>query len=391
VLIQTSGGSITFSWIIVAAYLAAERLNEQSISSAILAQPRWELRQNYFKYLASQVDLTPLLTPEVAKLDEPLLNRLIALGEWSLQAPADYAWTTQVLRTLTAEVGNIQRPFGLRLRLAALLAGAENKSIDILFRKMMQEGESQVRFTACLGAGLLKDPKALGDLKTLVQDIDPGVRKSAVLALGAIGGKQAMESVAYALLQNDEGLQKCAAEVLASDENEGYETLREGSTFDDLLVRRAVISGLRKIDADWSSEILEKIRLEDSQWVVRNAAERALNQLNNLYPTVPRPFTKLQDTPWLVKYASTQGRGISSSIAAEEVLLNAAQNGNYEEKKLAFYRLVFLPNITEGVPATLYRSVYGEKGEIQEEALQSLWLINGRAFELPEPMQFGYA
>lgn len=388
---QTSSGSISFTWIKTAAYLAAEAINDPSRSAAILEQPRWELRQCFYKYLASQIDISPQFLPILENLDEPLLNHLIELGSWSHQAPDRFTWTKQVLRTLTSEVSNVQRPFGLRLRLAALLAGTGSKSTDVLFRRMVQQSEPQARFAGCLGTGLMKDVKALADLKAAIQDPDPGVRKSAVLALGAIGGKQAMEYIAFALLQNDESLQKCAAEVLASDEHEGYETLREGSEFDDLLVRRAVVSGLKKIDTEWSTELLEKIRMEESQWVVRNAAERAINQLNRLHPMVPKPFPKLQDTPWLVKYASSQGRGISSAAAAEEVLLSAAQNGNYEEKKLAFYRIVYLPKITEGVSATLYRSLYSEKGELQQEAMQSLWLISGRSINLPEPMQFGYA
>ena len=96
-----------------------------------------------------------------------------------------------------------------------------------------------------LGCGYLQDAKAVPELALLMADPTPMLRQAVSLALVAIGSQAALEHVADALLHSDENLRRWSAEALASHVEEGHPTLQEGSTLDDILVRRAVILACR--------------------------------------------------------------------------------------------------------------------------------------------------
>ncbi len=65
------------------------------------------------------------------------------------------------------------------------------------------------------------------------------------------------------------------ADVLASDVR-GGEALQRAAHHPDLMVRRAATFGLGKVDEDWALELLLELAREDTEWVVRSAAELAL-------------------------------------------------------------------------------------------------------------------
>ena len=86
-----------------------------------------------------------------------------------------------------------------------------------------------------------------------------------------------METVARALLHGEEDLRRAAAEALANDPNEGHAMLKEGITLADILLRRAVVYGLARVDDEWAIESLQHIQVEDDQWVVRNSATEVID------------------------------------------------------------------------------------------------------------------
>jgi len=79
-----------------------------------------------------------------------------------------------------------------------------------------------------------------------------------------------------------------AAEALANDPNEGHAMLKDGATLKDILVRRAVVYGLARVDEPWALELLQTLQVEDDQWIVRTAATEVLDSMNPpIDPRVP--------------------------------------------------------------------------------------------------------
>ena len=165
--------------------------------------------------------------------------------------------------------------------------------------------------------------------------------------------------------------------------------LKEGITLADILLRRAVIYGLARVEDDWAIEALQTIQVEDDQWVVRNSASEVLESKDAIDPRIPRPLTAPSETPWLIEFAGKQGVGISPGSPATEVLLTALKNGSEEERLAALPYLKRMP--TEGVITNLYHAMYQDDPELREAVFLVLCELAASGIKLPDPQQFGLA
>jgi HEAT repeat protein len=174
---------------------------------------------------------------------------------------------------------------------------------------------------------------------------------------------------------------------LAENPEEGYPTLQEGANVDDLLVRHAIVFGLAKVNEPWAVELLEKLAIEDGQWVVRNAAAQALEDTKRLNPHIPVALPPLHEIPWLIKYAAKSGSGVSPGKQAVEVLTKALKDGDEYERMAAldYVRL----NGNEDHIVQIYHILYGSQGELRETAFNTLWHLAATGITLPSPTQFG--
>ena len=208
-------------------------------------------------------------------------------------------------------------------------------------------------------------------LIVLLANPDQMVRKAACLALVAIGSQPALEAVTKVLINADENSRRAAAEALANDRQEGYEILKDGSDSEDILIRRAVVFGLSRIREPWASEILEKMRIEDGQWIIRNAAAQAIEAFQGQDPYLPQLLPPPAQSPWLVEYAANQGTGIPGGSDAREVLLSAFHSGREEESLAALEYLRLIPE--PDVIGPIYKSIWSGTGPVREAALVVLW------------------
>jgi HEAT repeat protein len=198
-----------------------------------------------------------------------------------------------------------------------------------------------------------------------------------------------MEVVARALLQGEEDLRRAAAESMANDPNEGHAMLKEGISLADILLRRAVIYGLARVEEEWAIEALQTIQVEDDQWVVRNSATEVLDSKSGPDPYVPRPLTAPSQTPWLIEFAGQQGMGISPGSPATEILLAALKSDNEEVRLASLPYLKRMP--TEGVITNLYHAMYQDDADLREAVFRVLCEMASSGIKLPNPQQFGLA
>jgi HEAT repeat protein len=278
---------------------------------------------------------------------------------------------------------------GVRARALTALATCGDPSVLTLFRQMLVSTSPEARQLGALGCGAVHDEKSIDDLNALLYDPVPNVCRAACLALVAIGNSAALEMVASALLQANEDVRRAAAEALSQYPEEGYPILREGATLEDLLVRRAVVFGMARVKEPWAKELLEKMQVEDSQWVVRTAAEQTLDALSKPDVHVPQQLPPLYQIPWLITFASERGMGIAPGKPAEDMLARALKEGNEDQRLAAMDVYRNVPSIAFSVVSDLYHVLYGSDEEMREAAFNTLWHLDAAGIDLPPPTQFG--
>jgi hypothetical protein len=269
----------------------------------------------------------------------------------------------------------------LAAKIIAAMAFSGDVGVSVYFRQLLKNDHPTLKQLGALGCGLLGEKKAIEELGQLLQEESPTSVRSACLALAAIGDKQSLEILASSLLNGSEELRRYAAEALANNPQEGQPALREGSSMDDLLVRRSVVFGLIRINQPWATKIVENLQLEDNEWVVRNAAIQAFDELqrkSSYAPTIPPDLT---ETRWLIEYADKIGTTIAPGKPAELLVGKALANGSPDEKMWAmdYFRTRCDPSSKE-----LISSVYSNStGELRDSAYYLLWLMIITGIKLP--------
>jgi HEAT repeat protein len=384
-LTSLANDSFSFSHPVICAYLAGHALAGAKVDE-LFAQPPWLLRNLTIRYLASKRDLSKQAKGLLSKDEDPLHRDLLWAGRWLREIPKDQGWRKLILSSFAQIINDPSQLMAVRTRALSALALTDDPDIAALFRHYLEAPDVNTRGLAALGCGIRRDPQAVNALAQLLND-HPVVSRAACLALVLIGTQAALEAAAGALLQGSEPVRRAAAEAFANHPEEGYPILREGITMDDLLVRRAVIYGLRRVREPWSLEILEQIQIEDAQWVVKNAAAQACEEFKEADPHIPIPPSPLENLPWLISFAGERGVGISPGEPARNMLLQALKEGSPEEQLAAMAQIQ-----RRGIPAVfpaIYHLLYGDDSEVSEAAYETIWHLASSGVEIPPPIQFG--
>ena len=371
---------------VFAGLLAGRALSGYQADDKLLEQPAWSGRTLAMRYLASEGEAASLVD-SLLEMPDPLVERnLLTAARLLRDAPLDASWRGKVMMRLAKMLQDDKRTLRFRAMVLTEIALSNDKGRAALFRQFLGVSSSYQVQLAALGSGLLRDAKAVDLLAASFQISNPFVWRAACLALVNIGTMPALEAVATALLQGNEMLRRAAAESLANHPSEGWAMLRDAITMDDVMVRHAAVFGLARVGEPWADELLEKIQVEDAEWLVRNAAAGILERRSQLNPSVPRPLPPPSESPWLLEFAGKQGMGIAPGSPATDILLSALKSENDE----AFAALPYLRQMpSEGVVGALYDAM--ERGDVRqrEAVFLTLWEIAASGVSLPNPVAFG--
>jgi len=245
-----------------------------------------------------------------------------------------------------------------------------NPNTGAIFRHLLQSKNPDTRRAAALGSGFILD---LDSVPLLITQLNDQFSSSiaACYALGKIASPNALEAVADGLLRGDELLRRAAAESLAHNRSEGHPSLREGITMDDLLVRYAVVHGLSLINESWSIEILDKMRIDENEWVVRDLAQHVFESFQTGSPYLPVPLPPLQTASWLHTFSKQHNLAVNPSDSALELLLAVLEKGSAEQKQAALVYLRRLFN-SDSIPALL-DLLQDSNADVSHLAALTLW------------------
>lgn len=390
---------LKFNHPIICSYLAGYALSELVGVDAIFSgeewidKPGWETRIQTIGFaIARGNPVTKVIEKHLDHDHQPLHEHILKAARWLRYAPSSTPWRSQIMRRLAALLQDPSEPLALRARVIAAMVNSRASGFHTFMHQLCQSSIPGQRQVAALSAGLYYDDKIaaektavdslLNDLNDMLIDPSPNVRRAACLALVAIGNRTALEYVADALLSGDEELRQAAAEALANHPEEGHPLLREGTQIDDLLVRRAVIFGIQRVDHPWAVEALNKIQIEEEEWLVKNAATQALETMAQPDPYLPQPFPPLTETAWLIEYAGEKGIGVSPGKPAVELLLTALADGTEEQKLAALDYLCQFGD--ELAIRPLYQLLDHSQGEVQDATFNALWHMAVAGVSIPQ-------
>jgi len=387
-LVAYPNNKMRFVHPVFAGYLAGRALINYNVEENILNQPDWSGKYLAMRYFAAHGDASKLVQALLEFSRLPMHRPLFAAARWLRDAPRNAPWRGKLFGALAAILQTEGIPLNLRGQAMAAFVVSNDPSAMTLFRQFSTTLAFELVHLAALGSGAMRDVKALQPLERAVNAPSQPVRHAACMALVSIGTNEALETVAHTLLNGDENIRRAAAEALANDPGEGHAMLREGITINDILLRRAVAYGLGRINESWAVEALQKIQIEDDQWVVRNAATEVLDSKTSAGSLAPHKLKAPSESPWLIEFAGKQGMGISPGVPATDILLLALKSDDPDTRLAALPYLKFTPN--EKVVEQFYEAMYKDDPELREAAYNVLWELGTSGIKLPHPNQYGY-
>jgi HEAT repeat protein len=384
------GNKMRFSHPIFGGFLAGRALSAFKAEEKLLNQTDWTGKVLAMHYLAVCGDATNMVKALLDWSRLPMQRPMLAAARWLRDAPRTAPWRGKVMAALADLLQTEGLPISLRAQALAAFVLSSDPGVPALFRQLTNTLSFELMRLLALGCGAVADTKAVKILEGILEAPSISARRAACLALTAIGSPIALEAVARTLLSGDEDLRRAAAEALANDAREGHPMLRDGVTMNDILLRRAIVYGLARVHESWAVELLEKMRVEDDQWVVRNSASEVLEAKSMTNdPRIPRALKPPSDTPWVIEFAGTQGVGVSPGAPATDLLLTALKSGKPEQRLAALSYVKSKP--TDGIVRQIYGAMYSDDAELREAAFLTLWEIGCSGYKLPHPSQFGFS
>lgn len=386
-LVEYPNHRMRFVHPVLAGYLAGHAMASYSTEENLLSQPDWSGKYLAMHYFAAHGDASKLVQSLLEFSRLPMHRPLFAAARWLRDAPKNAAWRGKLFGTLAAILQTEGIPMALRGQAMAAFVYSKDPSASTLFRQLINSPSFELVLLCVLGAGAMKDTKAIKLLEMSLQAPSLSVRRAACMALVAINTNESLEIVAQTLLSGDEDIRRAAGEAIANDTKEGYAMLKDGVSIEDILLRRAVVYGLGRIKEEWATELLKKIQIEDSQWVVRNAATEVLDAKLATNSLAPTPLKPAHESPWLIEFAAKKGLGVSPGTPATDIFLLALKDEDPDARLASLPYLKYSPN--DGVISQIYTSMYKDDPELREAAYYTLWEMGVSGAKLPHPSQYG--
>jgi HEAT repeat protein len=386
-LVIYPNNKMRFTHSIFAGYLAGHAMTTYNANETILNQPDWSGKYLAMRYFAAHGDASKLIQSLLEYSRLPMHRPLFAAARWLRDTPKNATWRGKMFGTLAAILQTEGIPLSLRGQAMAAFVYSNDGSAATLFRQLITGNSSELVHLAVLGAGAMRDVKSIQLLESVLQHPSLSVRRAACMALVAINNNEALEVVAQTLLNGDEDIRRAAGEAIAIDTKEGHAMLKDGVTINDILLRRAVVYGLGRIQEEWAIDLLKKVQIEDEQWVVRNAASEVLDAKTSANSLMPSALKPAHESPWLIEFAAKKGLGVSPGTPATDIFLLALKEEDPDARLAA---LPYLKNTSnDGVLSQIYTAMYKDDPELREAAYHTLWEMGASGVKLPHPSQYG--
>ena len=357
---------------VIQGYLASRSNTILDPETAAFSNDPWSVQSEFIHYSILH-NQSEWLKAYLIKDQEPFYFHTVQAGLWMRDLPPKDPNRTLVMRYIAQRGQLPETPYKTSLAFFATASMSNDPAVIQFNRQLYESGANKIRQIAILCLGLLRDMKSFNLIVSVLNDPDLHMRWAGCFALAALETPDGQNGVRTILTRSDEPLRLATAEAIAAYPSWGHEILKSAETSEDILTRRAMIFGLLHIQDPWVIDILERMSMEDSQWVIRNFAGQGLEYLQTERRRNPLQRISLTDTPWLINFAARQGQGVSRGESPVPLLLQVLNSGSDEEKVAAVQLLGKFPekSAVEGLRSTLNAETPG----LQFAAFDALWKI----------------
>ncbi len=365
----------------VGAFLAAKAFSGSGVPPRIV-QSSSGIGEALLRSYASLVDAGDAVRSRLQNEDPVSQKMILSCARWLRDASPGSTWKSAVLAGLAQILSREEYAYGLRVRALSALVHAGEKNASQLFQHMLTRPNPHTRILAALGLGGIRHEEAVTDLiMTIRNDQNVQVRQACTLALSALGNDRALETLGRLLLQGNEQAQSLAASALLCNIDEGHQMLRDALEMKKAGVRRAAVLGLEYVHTSWVDSHLEGLKLEDDEWVVRNAALEVSERRQNppLY-FVPEAAS-LDQLPWLISFAAEHGLGVPTGPGGLEILRRAINTGSPEQSTAALEAVSWYAD--DDFLPELKQAMAGNDPYRKAAAFESYWKISMQNDQTP--------
>lgn len=328
-ILPTSSGKFTFIHSELIGYFASLSRSKDPISDLIQIDLQWPANYAYLGFCSAQDSNSEWLTTYTSNEKSSFPVNFLSISHWLKITNKNLTWRVNYIKQLVKIIQDNNAKFTARIRAIAGLVQSNDNSLPVFFRQLLSQNDNSLKELALYAISCSsRDNSFIADLISLSQKASAKFQKSICLALSTFEEENAIHELARILLNGEEKVRQLVAECLAFNPTNGTEILQEAVTMDDIVVRRSAINGLVKLNNLWANQTLKNLMIQDSQWVVRNAATQALEYIESENPCIPERKLPLSETPWLIKFAGNLNLGVSSDQSVAPILLLALESQN---------------------------------------------------------------
>ncbi|MDO9085806.1 MAG: HEAT repeat domain-containing protein [Anaerolineaceae bacterium] len=372
---QTSNGKYVFNHIEIVAYIASlfEIENPQRTNIPDLS---WSVSYSYYGYLSTK---SPEFDGEQSWInkDSPAFPfNLLQISHWLKLSNQNSIWKSNYIKQLVKIIQNVKMSQPIRIRAIGGLVLSNDSSLPSFFRQLLSQNDDLYRQLALFAISCAnRDETFTNEIISLSQKSTYPLQKYVSLALSTYDHESSIHELARVLLSGEEKVRQLIAECLAFKSTTGEEILKEAVTMEDIVVRRSAIYGLVKLNNLWALQTLRNLVIQDSQWVIRNAATQALEFLESENPDIPERKAPIFDNNWILEFAGKHNLGISDSHSSLPILLTALQSENQKDQSIAILLSIQVANL-ELIEKMEEIASSSKDQELLNQILITLFLLN---------------
>lgn len=312
--------------------------------------------------------------------DQPLRQDHFLALTWLKQTVKGDPLRDKIFRQTARLLQDVSLPVGLRHRFLLPLIQTHDPTIASMLSYFSFSKEESIRQISAFGLGILNEEKYVPVLARLSKDPSLQVQKVACLSLNKIWTASAQSVLLDAVFTADESVRNLTGELFSRHDPDGHQILQELTTTDNSLARKAAIFGLAHIQEPWGNELLVKMSIEDTQWIVRDAAKFILEHPLPTTTFSPRKRIPVLENSWIIQKAEACNMILLNDEMPNELLFTILEKDLLDDKRLAAKYLSSQPTIK--FIEQLKEISQNPQSDFREEAVNVLFCLRKRGLNL---------
>lgn len=333
-------------------------------------------------FACAEGKLNDQISQWLEEFDIPLFRNLLLISHWLTAFPqANKSNLLLLFRKLIPLIQKDRLPLSLQIHLTEAFLLAQEQSTFTLFKDLAASPNISHRQVAAFGLSYFSTQDSERILIGLTTDASNDVQKLACVALTRLWSRAAQKQLVNLVISASPEIRQMICELFSSLPADGHELLKELSVLaDNPETRKAAVYGLFLVGSDTSKALIKKINIDDTEWLVRDAASHTIKIFSLDYLVIPSLKPKVSDLPWLIKFAGRKRLGIHADEFPVDLLLLALKEGEPIIQVAAIETLAV--DNTESTLHLFKEIMLKTQGVLQEAAYAALLLFSKRGINI---------